>query len=107
MGYFSRAAADVADVAGREEQSYPSPERQWAWRVEDLLDRLEEIGPGAEECRVRYTEDDLKYALPKDLSTREAVLTAIEAARSRLGRPGSDLTPADSEVSEAESAKAA
>lgn len=104
MGYFSRAAADAA---GREEQSYPSPEQQWEWRLAGLLDRLEEFEPGAEECRVRYTEDDLKYARPEDLLTREAVLAAIETARSRLGRPGSDLTPADSEVSEEKPAKAA
>lgn len=104
MGYFSRAAADAAR---REEQSYPSPEQQWEWRLAGLLDRLEDIEPGAEECRVRYTEDDLKYARPEDLLTREAVLGAIATARSRLGRPGSGLTPAGSEVSEAESAKAA
>lgn len=106
MGYFSRAATDV-DAAGREERSYPSPELQLEWRLEGLLDRLEEFGPGAEECRARYTEDDLKYACPEDLLTREAVLAAIETARSRLGRPESGLTPAGSEVSEAEPAKAA
>lgn len=104
MGYFSRAAMDAA---GWEDRSYPSPERQLEWRLEDLLDRSEELGLGAEECRARYTEDDLKYALPEDLLTREAVLAAIEAARRDLGRPESSLTPADSAVPEAEPAKAA
>lgn len=104
MGYFSRAAMDAA---GREERSYPSPKRQLEWRLEDLLDRSEEFGPGAAECRARYTEDDLKYARPEDLLTREAVLAAIEAARRRLGRPGSGLTPAGSAASETEPAKAA
>lgn len=104
MGYFSQTAADAA---GRDERSYPSPERQRAWRVEDLLDRSEELGPGAEECRARYTEADLKYALPEDLLTREAVLAALEAARGCSGQTGSNQVAADSTVSEAEPAKAA
>lgn len=104
MGYFSRAAMDAA---GWEERSYPSPALQSEWRLEGLLDRLEALGPGAEECRARYTEDDLKYALPEDLLTREAVLAAIEAARRNLDRPESSLTPADSAAAEAEPAKAA
>ena len=104
MGYFSQAAVNAT---GREERSYPSPVLQLEWRLEDLSDRLKEIDSGAGEYRARHTEDDLAYALPKDLPTREAVLAAIEVARSRLGRSDLNAVPAENAASEEKPAEAA
>ena len=38
MGYFSNLAIDCLD--DYEDNSYPSPERQLLWRLDDLKDRL-------------------------------------------------------------------
>lgn len=37
MGYFSNMAVDMRDD---EDHSYPSPERQLLWRLDDLKDRF-------------------------------------------------------------------
>ena len=59
MGYFSNLAIDC--LGDYEDNSYPSPERQLLWRLDDLKDRLEELI--AEGASYRngyiYTENDI------------------------------------------------
>lgn len=43
MGYYSELAIDDTY---REDHSYPSPELQLKWRIEDLRNRLEDISRG-------------------------------------------------------------
>ena len=84
MGYFSNLAIDCLD--DYEDNSYPSPERQLLWRLDDLKDRLEELI--AEGASYRngyiYTENDIRYALPEHLGDISKVERAIELAKEDL-----------------------
>lgn len=74
MGYFSNIAIDKEEQATYEDHSYPSPEMQLQWRIEDLFNRLEELHHGRynqetvdySDCRLSRT--DIEYALPEHLS---------------------------------------
>ncbi len=66
--------------------SYPGPEMQLLWRLDDLQDRLEELI--AKDAPYRdgyiYSEDDIRYALPEDLYDIGKVERAIELAKDDL-----------------------
>ena len=66
MGYFSNFKIDYDE----EDNSYPSPDRQLIWRLEDLQSRLEELKENGEPRRyydegLRLTDDDIRYAIPE------------------------------------------
>ena len=68
MGYFSNLAIEYAETY--EDNSYPSPDRQLIWRLEDLQSRLEELKENGEPRRykdegLRLTDDDVRYAIPE------------------------------------------
>lgn len=66
--------------------SYPGPEVQLLWRLDDLQDRLEELI--AKDAPYRdgyiYSEDDIRYALPEHLYDIGKVERAIELAKDAL-----------------------
>lgn len=66
--------------------SYPAPEMQLLWRLDDLQDRLEELV--AKDAPYRdgyiYSEDDIRYALPEHLFDISKVERAIELAKDDL-----------------------
>ena len=66
--------------------SYPAPEMQLLWRLDDLQDRLEELI--AKDAPYRdgyiYSEDDIRYALPEHLYDIGKVERAIELAKDDL-----------------------
>ena len=100
MGCFSDAAIDAAY---REDRSYPSPVQQLDWRLEDLRDRLEEIGRVGCQDRPHYAQGDLVYALPEDLHDRGAILSAIAVTAAKLEQH-SDTAGAQTENPAAHSA---
>ena len=77
--------------------SYPAPEMQLLWRLDDLQDRLEELV--AKDAPYRdgyiYSEDDIRYALPEHLFDISKVERAIELAKDDLvnkyGLPDPDV----------------
>lgn len=85
MGCFSNFAVDLF-MDEKEDHSYPSPERQLLWRLDDLKDRLEDlINKGASyRSGYIYTEDDIRYALPEHLDDICKVERAIELAKEDL-----------------------
>lgn len=66
--------------------SYPAPEMELLWRLDDLQDRLEELI--AKDAPYRdgyiYSEDDIRYALPEHLYDIGKVERAIELAKDDL-----------------------
>lgn len=46
MEYFSNLAIEKEEQAVFEDHSYPAPEIQLQWRIEDLFNRLEELQHG-------------------------------------------------------------
>ena len=66
--------------------SYPGPEMQLLWRLDDLQDRLEELI--AKDAPYRdgyiYSEDDIRYALPEYLYDIGKVERAIKLAKDDL-----------------------
>ena len=84
MGYFSNFIVD-----DEEDNSYPSPERQLIWRLEDLQSRLEELKENGEPHRykddgLRLTDDDIRYAIPEYFVRIVDVERAIDLAISDL-----------------------
>lgn len=83
--------------------SYPAPEMQLLWRLDDLQDRLEELV--AKDAPYRdgyiYAEDDIRYALPEHLFDIGKVERAIELAKDDLvnkyGLPDPDTLIIDDE----------
>ena len=83
--------------------SYPAPEMQLLWRLDDLQDRLEELV--AKDAPYRdgyiYAEDDIRYALPEHLFDISKVERAIELAKDDLvnkyGLPDPDTLIIDDE----------
>ena len=96
MGYFSNLAIDKEEQATYEDHSYPSPEMQLQWRIEDLFNRLEELHHGRynhetvdySDCRLSRT--DIEYALPEHLSNVDDIITAIAIAKYKLQRTFSE-----------------
>lgn len=85
MGYFSNLALEKAEQAVFEDLSYPSPEMQLQWRIEELFLRLEELHYESfdySDCRL--SRNDIEYALPEHLSNVDDIITAIAIAKYKL-----------------------
>lgn len=83
MGYYTNLAAEFLNEDS--DYSYPSPERELFWRMDDLESRLEELRSknGCYESHITVP-DDIRYALPEHLGTISEVKRAIEFARNDL-----------------------
>ena len=83
MGYYTYLAAAFLD--GDSDYSYPSPERELFWRMDDLELRLEElrIKNACYESHITVA-DDIRYDLPEHLGTISEVKRALEFARNDL-----------------------
>ena len=83
MGYYTNLAAEFLDE--NIDYSYPSPERELFWRMDDLESRLEElrIKNACYESHITVP-DDIRYTLPEHLGTISEVKRAIEYARNDL-----------------------
>lgn len=84
MGYFSNLTIDY--LGDYEDHSYPSPERQLLWRLDDLKDRMKELISEGTAYRngYIYSENDIRYALPEHLCDIYKVERAIELAKEDL-----------------------
>ena len=83
MSYYTNLAAAYMNEDG--DYSYPSPERELFWRMEDLESRLEELR-SKNACYESHitVPDDIRYALPEHLGTEHEVKRAIELAKNDL-----------------------
>lgn len=83
MSYFSREAINKYY---KDDCSYPSPEMQLRWRLEELKARYEELVEAdfAYKNPLILMEDDLRYALPEDLHSIRHIKSAIELAEFEL-----------------------
>ena len=83
MGYYTNLAA--AFLNEDSDYSYPSPERELFWRMDDLELRLEELR-SKNACYESHitVPDDIRYALPEHLGTISEVKRALEFARNDL-----------------------
>ena len=79
MSYFSREATNKYC---QDDCSYPSPEVQLCWRLEELKVRYEELidEDSAYKNPLILMEDDLRYALPEHLHSIRHIKAAIELA---------------------------
>ena len=79
MGYYTNLAAEFLDE--NIDYSYPSPERELFWRMDDLESRLEElrIKNACYESHITVP-DEIRYALPEHLGTISEVKRALEFA---------------------------
>lgn len=106
MGYFSDLAIEKEEQAVFVDHSYPSPEMQLQWRIEDLFNRLEELHHGGynqetfdySDCRLSRT--DIEYALPEHLSSVDDIITAIAIAKHKLQRAFSEDQYEETNVTE-------
>ena len=83
MGYYTNLAAEFLDE--NIDYSYPSPERELFWRMDDLESRLEELRSknACYESHITVPED-IRYALPEHLGAISEVKRALEFARNDL-----------------------
>ena len=87
MGYYSELAIEDAY---HEDRSYPSPELQLKWRIEDLRSRLGDISMGhygiTSHCFMgcRFSRDDLAYTPPEFFSRVSDIMDALAIAEDRL-----------------------
>ena len=86
MGYYSDLATEES---WREDLSYPSPEMQLGWRIEDLLERLKTItGEAYETSRLcnpgsRYSREELLHAPADSFHLESDLLAALAAAEEK------------------------
>ena len=106
MGYFSNLAIDKEEQATYEDHSYPSPEMQLQWRIENLFNRLEELHHGrynqetVDYSDCRFSRTDIEYALPEHLSNVDDIITAIAIAKYKLQRTFSEDQYEETNVTE-------
>ena len=87
MGYYSGQAIEGAY---HEDRSYPSPELQLKWRIEDLRLRLTLMsGVGfnnyfKNETFCRYSKDELAYIPPECFITVSDIIDALAIAEETL-----------------------
>ena len=83
MGYYTKLAYTF--MGEDDDYSFPSPERELFWRLDDLESRLEELS-SKKTCQERHlvVHDDIRYALPEHLVTVYEVKRAIEVAKDDL-----------------------
>ena len=85
MGYFSNLAAHEALYD--HDHSYPPPQKQLLWRLEDLENRLHELTTqrtGRRDEGEYFSEDNLRYVLPEHFLSASNVCKAIDLAISDL-----------------------
>lgn len=99
MGYFSDLAQKYIEFDY--DRSYPSPEEQLLWRLDDLNYKLEELTEKDAPYRgwERLTDNDIRYAIPEYFETIADVERAIELALEDL------KNKYDIEISESDSAQ--
>jgi len=101
VGYFSNLTVEYIETY--EDNSYPSPDRQFMWRFEDLQSRLEELIETGESRRymddgLRLTDNEIRYAIPERFHRIVDLERAIDlAARDICLKYGIDVAekPAD------------
>ena len=78
MGYFSDLAQKYINFDY--DRSYPSPEEQLLWRLDDLKYKLEELTENDAPYRgwKRLTDNDIRYAIPECFENIADVERAIE-----------------------------
>lgn len=87
MGYFSEL---VIDNEYYEDYSFPSPEMEWRWRIEDLKNRLEETANGNYGITAHYfmgcqfSREDLAYTPSEYFSRASDILAAISIAEEKI-----------------------
>ena len=87
MGYFSEL--DINNTC-YEDHSYPSPEMELRWRIEDLRNRLDEITNGEYGITAHYfmgcqfSKDNLAFAPPEYFSRASDIIDAIAIAEEKL-----------------------
>lgn len=87
MGYYSDLAIEGTY---HEDHSYPSPELQLKWRIEDLRSRLEDISTGNYGITAhsfmgcRFSRDDLAYTPPEYFSRESDIMDALAIAEESL-----------------------
>lgn len=87
MGYYSDLAIEGTY---HEDHSYPSPELQLKWRIEDLRSRLEDISTGNYGVTAhsfmgcRFSRDDLAYTPPEYFSRESDIMDALAIAEESL-----------------------
>ena len=84
MGYYSNLALECLELDY--DRSYPTPEKQLLWRLDDLYDRLDfltEAG-ASYNSRTRLSDDDIRYAVPNYFDNISDIERAIELAMSEL-----------------------
>lgn len=101
MGYFSDLAQKYIEFDY--DRSYPSPEEQLLWRLDDLNYKLEELTEKDAPYRVweRLTDNDIRYAIPEYFETIADVERAIELALEDLkNKYDIEISESDSEQEE-------
>lgn len=105
MGYFSNLAATY--VPYEHDHSITPPEKQLLWRLEDLEDRVHELTTqktGKRDEGVCFSEENLRYVLPKHFLSVSNVRKAIDLTINDLaerysiyvrGRPVEELPVMD------------
>ena len=85
--YFSELAIDNDYY---EDYSYPSPEMELRWRIDDLKERLDEISKGNYGITAHYfmgcqfSDEDLTYTPPEYFSRASDILAAISIAEEKI-----------------------
>ncbi len=94
MSYYSELAINDAY---HENHSYPSPELQLKWRIEDLRSRLEDICAGNYGITAhyfmgcRFSKDDLAYTPPEYFSRESDIMDALAIAEESLAAREAEL----------------
>lgn len=84
MGYYSNLALERLEVDY--DRSYPTPEKQLLFRLDDLYDRLNilaQIGDSYSD-RTKLSDNDIRYAVPSYFNNISDVEKAIELAMDEL-----------------------
>lgn len=84
MKYYDTYLPYIVD--GDYDRSYPAPEMQLLWRLDDLQDRLEELTAADAPYKdgYRYSDNDIRYAPTEHLFDISKVERAIELAKDEL-----------------------
>ncbi len=101
MGCFSELAQKYIDFDY--DRSYPSPEEQLLWRLDDLNYKLEELTEKDVPYRVWecLTDNDIRYAIPEYFKNIADVERAIELALEDLkNKYGIEIAEEDGEQEE-------
>lgn len=90
MVYFSELSLELQYEKDQLDRSYPSPEQQIVWRIEDLKRRLIELGMVCPSDEIVCGYDDIsrassvEYSLPECLNSIKDVLIALAVAYRKL-----------------------